>query len=115
MCSALDKLDDFRNYESNILSVLRKAVDEGWSTRRIRKELATFSQALVIQQGLCGNVNRSSQFTAIRDVLDRNERRSYRKTGKTNTTTRMSREELVALAYQKLVDAGFIPGGAEER
>lgn len=68
MCSALDDLDAFHKYEADILPLLRRAVDDGWLTVRIRRELATFSQALVVQQALRRNINRSSQIAAIRVI-----------------------------------------------
>lgn len=103
MCTALDKLDDFRKYDSNVRPMLRKAVDEGWSSRRIRKELATFSQALVIQQALGGNVSRASQIAAIQDVLDRYDGPARRQ-GKVSEKT-PARKELVTLLRQKLSKA----------
>lgn len=108
MCSALDNLKDFERYESEILPMLRRAVDERWPSTRIRKELASLSQALVIQQGLLGNINRSSQITAIKDVLDRHEGRARRRVRGTRERAELSREDLIKLAYKKLVDAGVI-------
>lgn len=108
MCSALDQLKDFHKYEAEILPLLRRAVDEQWPSARVRKELAAFSQALVVQQGLLGNINRSSQISAIKDVLDRYEGRPRRRVRSTRECTEMSRDELIALAYRKLVDAGVI-------
>jgi hypothetical protein len=103
MCSAIDDLNDYDRYEAIILPLLRKAVEEGWSTGRIRKELATFSQALVIQQALCGNVNRSNQLAAIQDVLDRYEGKSRRRVSR----PRDSKGELASFVLQHLLDASL--------
>ncbi|MEK6706331.1 MAG: hypothetical protein AABZ06_11135, partial [Bdellovibrionota bacterium] len=36
MCSAIDKLDEFEKYETNILPLLERAVEENWSLPKIR-------------------------------------------------------------------------------
>ncbi len=115
MCSALDHLSDFERYDQDVLPILQRAVSESWPSTRIRKELASFSQALVVQQGLAGNVNRSSQIAAIRDVLDREEGKAVKQQTSTHLYAKMTKAELAALVYQKLVDAGLITGNTDDQ
>jgi hypothetical protein len=79
MCAALDTLKEYEQYSTRIVPLLRRAMSERWSSQRIRKEVATFSQALMIQQALGGNVSRASQIATKQDVLDRYEGRPHRR------------------------------------
>ncbi|OFZ79710.1 MAG: hypothetical protein A2603_06165 [Bdellovibrionales bacterium RIFOXYD1_FULL_55_31] len=106
MCSAIDKLDEYEKYETNILSLLEKAVEENWSLPKIRKDLASFFQAIMVQRGLAGNR------AAIKDVLDRHEGTSTRKKDVEHQYAKLSKAELAAMLYKKLNDAGLIAEAA---
>ena len=101
LCSAIDKLNEFDRYEADVLPLLRRAAKERWPSSRIRQELASLSQALIVQQGLAGNINRSSQLAAIRDVLDRYEGKPRRRVSKA-AESMMSKADLVEMALRKL-------------
>lgn len=106
MCSALDKLSEFEKYETNILPLLERAVEENWPLSKIRKELASFFQAIMVQRGLAGNR------AAIKDVLNRHEGSSTRKRDVDRQYAKLSKTELAAMLYKKLNDAGLIAEAA---
>lgn len=95
VCSAIDKLDEFHQYERDILPLLRLAIAEKWSVPKMRKEMAALHQALVIHAALGGNM------AALQDALNRHEGRSCRRMWKTQEST-ASKDELVRAVLRKL-------------
>jgi len=107
MVRTLDKLAEFQMFDDNILPKLRKMVLENWSPEKIRKAFAPVMQARMIQAGL-GNINAANTLKAIKDTLDRHEGTAVQRMNTVNTYSTMSRQELAALALQKLRDANII-------
>ncbi len=98
----LDKLAEFEAFDSTILPQLKKMILENWSPERIRKAFAPIMQAQMIKKGLEGN------FKAIKDTLDRHEGTAVQRVEQKTTYQQMSKQELAALALQKLLDAKII-------
>lgn len=99
LCSALDKLDEFRQYERDILPLLRLAIAEKWSVPEMRKKMAALHQALVIHAALGGNL------AALQDALNRHEGCSTRRVIK-DSGPKSTRTEIVDLLLKKLESAG---------
>lgn len=102
MNRTLDKLAEFELFEQSIMPELRKMVLENWPPERIRKAFAPVMQGLMIQKGLSGNIK------AIKDTLDRHEGTAVQRVEQKTVYAHMSKQELAALALQKLLDAKII-------
>ncbi len=102
---AVRSLDDLAAYEEfceAIPSRLRRWVLDGWSADRMRRECAALIQAQGISKALRGDIR------AIQDVLNRYEGTAIKRVESKNVYAQMSKQELVALAFQKLKDAGLL-------
>lgn len=99
----LDALIEFDQFNKSILPQLKKMVLENWSAEKIRKHFAPMVQASVMQKALLGD------FKAQKDVLDRHEGMAVQRVESKTIYAQMSKQELAALALQKLKDAGVIP------
>lgn len=99
---SLDALAEFEVFDQSILPQLKRAVLENWPPEKMRKAFAPLIQAVVIKQGLMGS------FRAAKDTLDRHEGTAVQRVNTTTVYAQMSKQELAALALQKLLDAGII-------
>jgi hypothetical protein len=99
----LDSLAEYEEFCHTVLPQLRRMVLENWPPEKIRKTFGSLMQAQVITKALQGNLR------AIQDTLDRLEGKSTKRQEVTHPYAKMSKAELAALAYQKLLDAGIIP------
>jgi hypothetical protein len=102
MNRTLDKLAEFEVFDQSILPQLKKMVLENWPPERIRKAFAPIMQGMMIQKGLGGNIK------AIKDTLDRHEGTAVQRVEQKTVYAHMSKQELAALALQKLLDAKII-------
>lgn len=98
----LDALMEFDKFNESILPQLRKAILENWSSERMRKHFAPYMQAMMIEKGFKGD------FKAMKDVLDRHEGMAVQRVEQKTMFQKMERQELAALALQKLFDAKII-------
>jgi hypothetical protein len=108
MARSLDALAEYDEFCHALLPKLRRMVLENWSPDRIRKEVGTYLTARTVSIALSGSKNSASTFRACQDVLDRLEGKPTRRQEVTRQYANMSKAELSALAYQKLVDAGLL-------
>lgn len=102
MAAQLDRIAAFNLFEETILPQLQRMVLENWAPDRIRKAFAPLMQGMMIQKGLQGN------FRAIKDTLDRYEGLAVQRVEQRTVYAQMSKQELAALALQKLRDAKII-------
>lgn len=102
MVRNLDALAEFEVFDTTILPQLKKMVLENWSPEKIRKAFAPIMQAVMIKKGLEGN------FKAVKDTLDRHEGTAVQRIEQKTMYAQMSKQELAALALQKLLDAKII-------
>lgn len=98
----IDALMEFDQFNKTVLPQLKKMVLENWPPERIRKHFAPMIQAKVIEKAFSGD------FRAQKDVLDRHEGMAVQRVEQKTIHQRMSKQELAALALQKLIDAGLI-------
>lgn len=99
---SIDALAEFDLFDQSILPELKKMVLENWSPDRIRRAFAPLMQAQMIQKGLRG------EYKAIKDTLDRHEGTAIQRMESKTVYASMSKQELAALALQKLKDAKII-------
>jgi hypothetical protein len=97
----IDALAEYEEFCEAILPQLRRMIFEGWSAEKIRRRCAAMVQAQGITKAMKGDLR------AIKDVLDRHEGTAIKRQDAQNRYARMSKAELVALARQKLVNAGI--------
>lgn len=102
MVRTLDALAEFEVFDATILPQLKRMVLENWPPDRIRKAFAPIMQAVMIKKGLEGN------FKAVKDTLDRYEGTAIQRVEQKTVYAQMSKQELAALALQKLLDAKII-------
>lgn len=96
LCFAIDKLDEFQQFERNILPLLQRSIVEKWKPARLRRELASYTQGLIVQKALNGNIG------AVQDILNRYEGIARRRINRTNECVGLTKAELVELALKKL-------------
>lgn len=99
---SLDALAEFEVFDTTILPQLKRMVLENWPPEKIRIAFAPIMQAVMIKKGLEGN------FKAVKDTLDRHEGTAVQRVEQKTVYARMSRQELMALAAQKILDAKVI-------
>lgn len=102
MVRSLDALAEYEEFCEALLPKIRRWVLAGWTGEKIRRECASLIQAQMVSKALCGDLR------AMKDVLDRHEGTPVKRQEVQHPYTKMSKAELAALAYQKLVDAGLI-------
>ena len=99
---SLDKLAEYEIFDKQVMPQLKKMVLENWTPDRIRKAFAPIMQAQMIKKGLQG------EYKAIKDTLDRHEGTAVQRIEQKSVLAKMSKQELSALALQKLLDAKII-------
>jgi hypothetical protein len=99
---SIDALAEYEEFCEALLPQLRRMILEGWSAEKIRRECAAMVQAQGITKAMRGDLR------AIKDVLDRHEGTALKRQAVAHQYASMSKPELVALARQKLLDAGVI-------
>lgn len=99
---SMDELAAFEKFGEVFSPKLQKAILDGWSVERIRKEFAPVLQALMVKKGLDGN------FNAIKDVLDRHEGTAVQRVEQKTVYAKMTQKEKAALALQKMKDAKLL-------
>ncbi|MFN7684600.1 MAG: hypothetical protein ACK5QT_04220 [Oligoflexia bacterium] len=105
---SIDDLAEFEDFKQALLPKLRKMVLEGWSADRIRLEVGPYIAARIAGMALLGPVKSASTLKAAQDTLDRLEGKAVQRVEQKTIYAQMSKKELAALAWQKLIDAKII-------
>ncbi len=105
---SLDDLAEFDSLRETLLPKLRQMVQEGWPADKIRREVGPYIAARIAGMALLGNVKSASTLKAAQDTLDRLEGKPVQRVEQKTIYAQMSKKELAALAWQKLLDAGII-------
>lgn len=98
----LDQLAVFDDFNSRIMPELRKCITEKWPNEKIRKHFMPMIQTMVVERALRGD------FKAMKDILDRHEGLPVQRVQQNTVIASMSKQELAALALQRLKDAGLL-------
>lgn len=104
----VDALIEFDQFNKTILPQLKQMILENWTPEKIRRHFAPLVQASVVQKALQGD------FKAQKDVLDRHEGMAVQRVENKTIYAKMDKQELAALALQRLKDAGIIPTTAKK-
>ncbi len=105
---SLDDLAEFDSLRETLLPKLRQMVQEGWPADKIRREVGPYIAARIASMALLGNIKSASTLKAAQDTLDRLEGKAIQRVEQKTIYAQMSKKELAALAWQKLLDAGII-------
>jgi len=105
---SIDDLAEFQAFKEAMLPKLRQMVLEGWSADKIRREVGPYIAARIAGMALLGNVKNANTMKAAQDTLDRLEGKAVQRVEQKTIYAHMSKQELAALALQKLLDAGII-------
>lgn len=112
MARMMDDMAEFEEFKQSLLPKLRRAVLEGWSADKIRREVGPYVAARVASMALLGPARSGTTMKAAQDTLDRLEGRPIQRQETLHRYAPMSKAELAALTFQKLKDAGIIsPNG----
>lgn len=108
MARMMDDVAEFEEFRQSLLPKLRRAVLEGWSADKIRREVGPHVAARVASMALLGPARSGITMKAAQDTLDRLEGKPIQRQETLHHHTQMTKKELAALVLQKLKDAGII-------
>ena len=106
--NVIDQVAEFDEFRTQVAPKIKAMIKAGYTTERMRKEIAGLVQARVASIALAGDAKSAVTLKACQDVLDRHEGSAPQKIEVTRKYEIMSNDELKALAFQKLQDAGII-------